>query len=551
MKYLRAATPLLLLCSMIAQPIGAQQPGGLTMNVLHLDGRNAHVQLPPNIFDTYAQSTIETWARFDAFNKWCRVFDFGREGNAAVLQTEKTSSTLNFSIYDRKSGRHRIQVKNRIRKGGWYHLAVSSGPEGMRFYINGELVGEDGYTGSLDAVAGGNNFIGKSNWPKDQLFEGYIAEFRVWDHQRSQEQIQASMKQLLTGRENGLIAYWHFNASEGSSVSGKGPSGRVATLRGNAEIVSVPAISQYLVPGEMAKVAEQHLQSGKDALSSQNYKKAAEEFQEALKNVFPYKDASELAAEALYKHGVDLLRQEEYRSAVHALRKCQSYVAGYLDAADLERNARPKAIQRVAVMPFDNLSGRTDYGQLGIILSDMIIGQAFNAKGEFLELVTRDQLEQVLQEQKIGRTGLIDANSAAEIGKLVGVQAFVFGKLQSITVHSPPPSQVPGQSSKTIKVDGDKRRVTAYYTDNTQQRMVEIRASFQIVEVKRGTIRDSGTLVERVDDGVQWRQFTSGRLEAYQSKGEQRPLNPPQMMVNEAMDAIAAPIASRLIQYFD
>ena len=75
------------------------------MPVLFLDGKS-HVELPRNLFDRTTKATIEVWVKWNRFNKWSRVFDFGREGNAVVLQIEKTSNTLNYRIWDRSGKRH-------------------------------------------------------------------------------------------------------------------------------------------------------------------------------------------------------------------------------------------------------------------------------------------------------------------------------------------------------------------------------------------------------------------------------------------------------------
>ena len=63
--------------------------------------------------------------KWDRIKNWSRVFDFGREGNAFVVQSEKSSRTLNFAIYDRNGRRHRMQARNTIPVGQWFHLAVS------------------------------------------------------------------------------------------------------------------------------------------------------------------------------------------------------------------------------------------------------------------------------------------------------------------------------------------------------------------------------------------------------------------------------------------
>ena len=70
---------------------------GLTQQVLYFDGKNTYLELPVGMVDTLAEGTVEAWVKWEKFNKWARVFDFGQESNAAVIQTEKTSSTLNFA----------------------------------------------------------------------------------------------------------------------------------------------------------------------------------------------------------------------------------------------------------------------------------------------------------------------------------------------------------------------------------------------------------------------------------------------------------------------
>ena len=102
------------------------------MPVLVLDGRS-HVELPKNLFDRTTQATIEVWVKWNRFNNWSRVFDFGREGNAVVLQNEKSSNTLNYRIWDKSGKQHGTQAKSAVDTGVWYHIAVVSGFSGMKF----------------------------------------------------------------------------------------------------------------------------------------------------------------------------------------------------------------------------------------------------------------------------------------------------------------------------------------------------------------------------------------------------------------------------------
>ncbi len=252
-----------------------------TTNVLYLNGQGAHVTLPTTLFHQFSEATIETWVKWEQIQNWSRIFDFGREGNAVVLQSEKSSRTLNFAIYDRNGNRHRIQANNAIPVGQWFHVAATCGAQGMALYINGERVGTDTYTGGLEQVAGGTYYIGRSNWADDKPFQGYISEFRIWNVQRSHTQIQRTMQRRLTGNEPNLVAYWHFDQAQDDQVSNTA-STYPAQLMQNAHLVPVAPIARYLIPGEIEKEKEIRQASAQTNWERGNYIGAYRDYQAAL-----------------------------------------------------------------------------------------------------------------------------------------------------------------------------------------------------------------------------------------------------------------------------
>ncbi|MSS70010.1 MAG: LamG domain-containing protein [Candidatus Latescibacteria bacterium] len=106
----------------------AQEAGELSMNVLYLDGKSGYVALPSGMFDGLREATVEAWVKWEQFNDWARVFDFGREKNAVLVLNEKRSSTVQFAIYDRKGKDHRTRAEKLIAPGVWTHLAAVCGP---------------------------------------------------------------------------------------------------------------------------------------------------------------------------------------------------------------------------------------------------------------------------------------------------------------------------------------------------------------------------------------------------------------------------------------
>ncbi len=78
----------------------------------------------------------------------------------------------------------------------------------------------------------------------------------------------------------------------------------------------------------------------------------------------------------------------------------------------------------IAVFPFLNKGASKNLGE---IVLDKFITALFNL--ERFKVIERSQLERILAEQKLGLSGIIDASTAAEVGKGIGVDAIVLGSV--------------------------------------------------------------------------------------------------------------------------
>jgi hypothetical protein len=78
----------------------------------------------------------------------------------------------------------------------------------------------------------------------------------------------------------------------------------------------------------------------------------------------------------------------------------------------------------VAVLPFENKGASRDLGE--IILDKMI---TVLVNQERFKVMERAQLNKILEEQSLGSSGVIDATTAAQIGKGIGVDAIIIGSV--------------------------------------------------------------------------------------------------------------------------
>jgi len=132
-------------------------------------------------------------------------------------------------------GEHQVVVSNvALKTNAWTHVAGAASPGGkMTLYINGvedeDTVQEVGpITATLDRF-----FIGSKTGHGMGMFQGVIAEVRVWNIFRKPEEVKEDMKRHLTGSESGLCGYWKLNEGPGDSVLDSSLSDNHGALMGN------------------------------------------------------------------------------------------------------------------------------------------------------------------------------------------------------------------------------------------------------------------------------------------------------------------------------
>ena len=85
---------------------------------------------------------------------------------------------------------------------------------------------------------------------------------------------------------------------------------------------------------------------------------------------------------------------------------------------------------KIAIIEFSDLNGNVT--EFGMYLSEELITRLFLTQK--FNVIERQLLNQVISEQKLGMTGLIDDESAIAIGKLLGVDAIVTGTVTDLGV---------------------------------------------------------------------------------------------------------------------
>ena len=90
---------------------------------------------------------------------------------------------------------------------------------------------------------------------------------------------------------------------------------------------------------------------------------------------------------------------------------------------------------RIAVVNFENNSQWHYWGSnLGWAAADELVTQLFKT-GEY-RIIERQQIETILAEQDLGASGRVNASTAAEIGRILGVQLMLTGSITKFSIET-------------------------------------------------------------------------------------------------------------------
>jgi hypothetical protein len=204
-----------------------------------------------------------------------------------------TPSTIGCEFGDGTGGNNPAFRRGKIAQipnvfGRWIHVcAVMTAPFVVDLYINGINVGGDSSGGSLlpmkssipGDIAKSGYYISNSTTYR---FKGMIDEVRLYNRALSQDEVRLGMCKKLTGTETGLIGYWTFDETSGSTVFDKSKNGFNGVMQGNPQRVYSGAPigddSKYLYQSNWSGTTLS-ITDGPDQMSASNVQGAPEGLQ--------------------------------------------------------------------------------------------------------------------------------------------------------------------------------------------------------------------------------------------------------------------------------
>jgi hypothetical protein len=181
--------------------------GNINNTVMKFDGVNDYIATSNSLMNNLSTFTLEGWVKALSLpeGKTISLFgqndviEFGINSQKLALWTQKGSDLFNA---DAPYPLHE-----------WHHVAVVGNGNNVLLYLDGVPIKTGGCKTTNYGTSSDPFQIGAGVWSggKTDLFNGNIAEVRIWNKARTQAEIQADAYKRLSGKEPNLVAYYPLN----------------------------------------------------------------------------------------------------------------------------------------------------------------------------------------------------------------------------------------------------------------------------------------------------------------------------------------------------
>ncbi len=206
-------------------------PQGNFEQAIAFNGSSDYATAPQNVAN-FNDITVSAWIYWDGGSNWQRIFDFGNDTNHYMFLTPSTGGKLRFAI--KNGGSEQIVDTSTLSTGVWTHVAVTLEWDTATLYVNGEAVSSNtAVTINPSDFNPEINYIGKSQFEADPLFNGRIDDFRIYSGALSPAELAvratppagAPQELIATPGDMQATLTWNANATDTYTVKRSTTSG--------------------------------------------------------------------------------------------------------------------------------------------------------------------------------------------------------------------------------------------------------------------------------------------------------------------------------------
>ena len=191
----------------------------------------------------------------------------------------------------------------------------------------------------------------------------------------------------------------------------------------------------------------------------------------------------------------------------------------------------------IAVMPFDGPEGDT----FTAVVESTLASVMFDGH-QFFQIVDRGSIDRVMSEMKLGMTGIVNEETAAEVGKAVGAKGMYVGSI--------------GASSVEDDIYSEKRSVCAFYRTVTDSRGAKTQECTnwydkQVSCTKRSVaFKFTPKLVEVESSRIIFSNLYADALEAKVCEDDGKSLSDGKVMLKKVQDTVMQKFRKDVAPYY-
>lgn len=266
-------------------------------------------------------------------------------------------------------------------------------------------------------------------------------------------------------------------------------------------------------------------EAGMEDLASEHFAEALTKFEEVVRLDPTFRDAGLQAdiayCEPRYRAGKVAVAAGKYRTAYRQFDEVIARKTDFKDAATMKQEALDLGLFTIAVIGFQNGSDRPN---LENKFRTYVMQEVANSTDPFLKVVDRENQQMILQEQQLALSGMLDENTAVEVGGLLGAKALLKGTVVSYEANQTELRRYTRQGFESYQVEkvnseGKKYYETMYrsvtYMEFEQSRNVSVTFNLTLISLATGETLASEMITRSEDDAIRYANYTGNRSLLY------------------------------------
>lgn len=238
-----------------------------------------------------------------------------------------------------------------------------------------------------------------------------------------------------------------------------------------------------------------------------DYEEDKKRLQEKSKTIVNSEKAEQKAEK--YAKAVSLFTQENLIEAW----KIFNSIKGYKESSEYLKKIETQS-KRFSIIP--SIKNQFSHEET---LRNALLSELFKLDNPLIKIIDRENLDQLIEEQKLGLTGLLDEKSAADLGKILGVELMLITRLLNYNlVEGDKTTQI--KTAYTASINNNVRDYYPIsYQEHYQKSSLEVSFQYQLIDVATAEILVADILYEGVEYETNYASSNGDPNTLYPSNG--------------------------------